>query len=104
AAFFDDLGDPEVEDLDPLLGDPGHHEDVAWFDIAMNDAKPMGGLKGCGDLQRDVTDAFPRQGSFHSQQGFQVLPVEELHHEVHGVAFRLPEVHDLYDVVVRDEG
>jgi hypothetical protein len=51
------LGDAEVEDLDPSVG---ADHDVAGFEVAVGDAALVGGAQGVGDRNRDFQE-LPRR-------------------------------------------
>src|ERR1035438_4732876 len=68
------FGQPEVEQLDALLG----HQNVGRFQVAMRDAFLMRGVQSIQNLSRVF------QGFFERQRSPQRRALDELHHQVVG--------------------
>ncbi len=97
-----DLGDAEVEDLHEAVVAPAtDEEDVVGLQIAVDDAAPVRGGQGRGDLGRDVEHLVGRHRAAADPIG-EGLALQVLHHEVGGAVGELPEVADVDDVGVAD--
>jgi hypothetical protein len=70
AAWFDQLGEAEVEHLRVALG---RHHDVLGLDVAVDDARLMRGREGAGDVRSDRQPlgdgAVPTLGQACAQRG-----------------------------------
>ena len=99
-----ELGDPEVEQLDPLAARHlriGHQEDVVGLEIAMDDALGVRGGQRAGDLPRDRERRRPAKPAARRPPR-QRLALEVLHDDVRRALGRPAEVVDLDDA--RDGG
>ncbi len=69
----------------------------------MNDALVVGGSQGTRDLQQDRVRTVPGDRPFGLDRLFDVVPLEELHHEVDREGVGGPKVDDVDDVLVLDD-
>ncbi len=102
-ARVDDLRDAEVQDLD-VIGPARQvdQHDVAWLEVAVDHADPMGPGEGQGDLPCDGDRPLPPHRAVGDDLG-QLPTVEVLEHEVLD-AVLLAEVDDLDDVGMTQMG
>ncbi len=99
-----ELRDPEIDDFD-VIAEAGlllEHENVIRLQIAVNDARSVGGTEPLRDLQRDRRHVFGRHPSEAANARRQWFSIQELeHHEVRAVRQRA-QIEHLEDVVVAD--
>nr|ART38290.1 F383 [uncultured bacterium] len=99
------LGDAEVEHLDPLAA---HHvripddEQVGGLEVAMHDAALVGGADGAGGLAHEQDGAVERQRP-GLDPVLEVVAAQLLHQQVGAVAV-IADVVDLHDAGVVDAG
>ena len=75
---FEDLGEPEVEDLDPVVGG---EEDVVGLEIAVDDVAAVGGGEAVGDPQAPGNGGDRRRRAVPEDPA-ERLALEELGHDV----------------------
>src|SRR5258707_8075551 len=76
-------------------------QDVVWFEVAMNDAFGMRGVKGVAHLSRKFKAAVDRQQTFLFQDSVEIFTVHESHgDELDAVGFT--QVVDAKNVFVRN--
>ena len=103
-ALAHQLGDPEVEHLDPVATalEIGHQEDVVGLDVAVDDALGVRGGERAGDAAHDGQRLGLWQPTAGAQPRAQRLAVEQLQHQVRRTVGQVPEVVDLDDPGVPD--
>src|SRR6185436_7854348 len=73
----------EIHDLHEIAASPERLEDhVLRLEIAMNDAEVVRFAESGEDLAEDVDDASERERSLFVSNAREILPAQELHHEV----------------------
>jgi hypothetical protein len=95
------LRDAEVEQLHEVRGG-AHEEDVCGLDVAVDDARAVGGLEGGEDLRREVRDAPGLQRPALLDLGLERVPLEQLERDEERPPIVEPRVDDPDDVGVRD--
>src|ERR1051326_1350260 len=91
------FGEAKVEDLRPAC--LPHDHDIGGFDITMDDARIMRGLKSGGDLNADLTNRPPVAASLCDALG-ETLSVQILHDEEIN---RSVAEHRLFDCIDRHD-
>ena len=72
------------------------HQDVLGFDVAVDESLPVRGIEGRGDLLDDGHRTRRREHRFATQQGTQILPLDQTHVDEQDTV-------DLTPVVDRDD-
>ena len=92
----------EVGDLGPSR--PVVDQDIAWLDVAMDQAGGVGGVQGVGDLGHPGRN-LPRLGPVHGGDPFTQGPTRDvLHHQVRQAIRRVDHGVDHHDVIVLEAG
>ncbi len=104
-AHADVVAEPRYAEVADLHGAVGQPHDVGGFEVAVDDAPPVGVAEGVRDLFGDVDDVLDGERVLLVllQELAQVLPVEQLHDEVRDVLV-LAEVVDDGDAPVLERG
>ncbi len=92
-----DLGQPEIEDLDPILTRrPLGHQDVRRLQIPVHHPRVVGCPEAVRHLGQDLQGAGQRQrpALVLVHQRLQIPPLEVLHHQVEPPVPGVPEVRD----------
>jgi hypothetical protein len=103
AALLDQLGQPEVEQLDEVRLAAAHRQvDVARAQIAVHEAHRVGVDQRLRHLDHHVEGALDRQPGVADEHVVEGLALEQLHRQVQAPVAGAPEVVDLDDVLVVD--
>ena len=94
-----DPGDAEVGDLDPAIR---RDQQVAGFDVAVHEARGVGGVQRVGGLRDDVEHAVGREHALALEDGRQRLTGHEFHDQ-EGAAVFFAVVEDVGDALVVDQ-
>ncbi len=78
-AVAEGVGDPEVDDPDVAVA---REEDVAGFDVAVNDPPRVRRRERLGDRHRDPERLGQRQAPALGEDRLEVRPVDQLHDDV----------------------
>src|ERR1041384_1922901 len=99
-----ELGDAEVEQLDALAARDlrvSDDKDVVGLEVAVDDARGMGGCQHTGDLACDCEGLLPEK-PLSRRALRERLAIEILHHDVRGALGGPAEVVDLDDAGMSD--
>jgi hypothetical protein len=97
------LGDAEVHQLhEVVLAAALHQEHVVGFQVAVDDAAPMGAVERVAELQEDV-DRHRERNLAAAHPAGEGLAVQVLHDDVVAGRRKQREVEDADDVLVADE-
>ena len=103
ALGVEQLGQAEVEHLDEVLGAPAlDEEDVLGLEVAVDDARVVGGVRARRRPARGSAPRSPR-ATGRGEEVVEGLALEVLHHEVVAVRRNHVHVEDVDDVLVADE-
>lgn len=102
-AVAEELGDAEIEELDPPLLSLERDEDVARLEIAVHDAGLVRRLQRQAHRLEDVERVLRRQPALGLKESVEGHPLEILHHVKRPAAGELADVVDLDDARVAKE-
>nr|WP_235908641.1 hypothetical protein [Roseiconus nitratireducens] len=96
---FEGFRDAEVNDFDTRFAVFASHQQVRWFDVAMNDSLLMRVMNGAANLDEQLETFFGRKISLTGKLR-DWNSVDEFHDEVRPSILGDPRVQDPRDVVV----
>ena len=101
-ALLLNLGDAEIQHLDPVAAADINEHDVIALQITMDDVLRVRGFERAADLTHDLHDARQGQRAFASDYLLERAAIQKLHHEKDDAVFGFAEVGDVQCVRVRD--
>jgi hypothetical protein len=72
-------GEPEISQIDVLLGRRALHQHVLRLNVPVNEAMPVGHVQGIRDLSEQVERPGGSQGAFLTEEAAQVPAVDVSH-------------------------